>query len=220
MLHVCARMCTLVCRMVYEVLLYMHNNVCVGCMCMYVCIDMFLYVVLKYQTCWRWCNIAARIEYIHRGIAQLEENTMLIHLDGLGYICVDTIAFWRPQMGNLGFFSLHGISINTISPFQYNLDCPHLNMTEMEKIRLIWTDIIKLDVKEHVLVPQCLLVKKVVHVTHISGRIYLLAFLYGYTCISCILYCDRAAQCLFTLVRTKSHRNSLGPSLTLILQVN
>ena len=188
MLHVCARMCTLVCRMVYEVLLYMHNNVCVGCMCMYVCIDMFLYVVLKYQTCWRWCNIAARIEYIHRGIAQLEENTMLIHLDGLGYICVDTIAFWRPQMGNLGFFSLHGISINTISPFQYNLDCPHLNMTEMEKIRLIWTDIIKLDNGRTSISRITCLDGKIAHFkvlfSHIVGLIYYWSFLYGYTSMS------------------------------------
>ena len=33
---------------------------------------------------------------------------------------------------NNGFES-HGISINALPMFQYSLDCPHLNMTKVEK---------------------------------------------------------------------------------------
>ena len=34
------------------------------------------------------------------------------------------------------------MSINALPPFQYSLDSPHLNMTKVEKNRVIWTDII------------------------------------------------------------------------------
>ena len=39
----------------------------------------------------------------------------------------------------------HGISIKSLSPFQYNLDCPILNMMKAEKKRVIWAHIMKLD---------------------------------------------------------------------------
>ena len=40
-----------------------------------------------------------------------------------------------------------GMSINALPPFQYSLDCFHLNMTTVEKIRVIRTDIINLENK-------------------------------------------------------------------------
>ena len=42
-------------------------------------------------------------------------------------------------------FQLHGISIKTLSPFRYSLDYPHLNMTKLEKNRMIQADIIILE---------------------------------------------------------------------------
>ena len=35
----------------------------------------------------------------------------------------------------------HGIHINAFPPLQYSLDCPHLNMTKVEKNRVIRTDL-------------------------------------------------------------------------------
>ena len=32
-----------------------------------------------------------------------------------------------------------------IPPFQYSLDCPHVDMTKVEKNKIIWTDIINLE---------------------------------------------------------------------------
>ena len=39
------------------------------------------------------------------------------------------------------WFHSHGMNINALPPFQYSLDCPHLNMTKVEKNRVIQTDI-------------------------------------------------------------------------------
>ena len=52
---------------------------------------------------------------------------------------------WYAEMQK--WFEAHGMSINALSPFQYSLDCPHLNMTEVEKTRVIQTDIINLENK-------------------------------------------------------------------------
>ena len=38
----------------------------------------------------------------------------------------------------------NGISVNALPPFQYSLDCPHLNMTKVEKNRVIRIDTINL----------------------------------------------------------------------------
>ena len=51
--------------------------------------------------------------------------------------------FWYAEKKQ--WFDLHGININALPPFQYSLDCPHLNVKKLEKNRMIWTDIIKLD---------------------------------------------------------------------------
>ena len=40
------------------------------------------------------------------------------------------------------WFESHGISINALPQFQYSMDC--VNMTRVEKNRVIWTDIINL----------------------------------------------------------------------------
>ena len=43
------------------------------------------------------------------------------------------------------WFQLHDVSIKTLSPFQYSLHYPHLNMTKLEKNRMIQADIINLE---------------------------------------------------------------------------
>ena len=176
---------------------------CYICIIMYVCrlhvyvcvyVDMlFLYVVLKYQTCWRWCKHCSS-NWVYPEMYCTARRKQGVHPPRwawFDYMCVDTMAFWRTQMGNLGFSSLQDISINTISPFQYNLDCPHLNMAKMEKNRLIWTDIIKLDSGRTSISRITCLDGKIAHFkvlfSHIVGLIYYQAFLYGYTSMSCAL---------------------------------
>ena len=50
------------------------------------------------------------------------------------------MTFKRQQL-----FKPHGITINALPLFQNSLDCPHLNITKLEKNRVIQTDIINLD---------------------------------------------------------------------------
>ncbi len=50
---------------------------------------------------------------------------------------------WYAEMQE--WFLSHGMNINALPPFQYSLDCPHLNMTKTEKNRVIRADIIKLN---------------------------------------------------------------------------
>ena len=42
---------------------------------------------------------------------------------------------WYAEMQQ--WFESHAMSINALPPFQYSLDCPHLNMTKVEKNREI-----------------------------------------------------------------------------------
>ena len=56
---------------------------------------------------------------------------------------------WYAEMQQ--WFESHGMSINALPPFQYSLDSPHLNMTKVEKNRVIQTDIINLENK---IIPQ------------------------------------------------------------------
>ena len=49
------------------------------------------------------------------------------------------------ENGHNFLFVSHGISINALPPFQYSLDCPHLNMTRVKKNRVIRTDIVNMD---------------------------------------------------------------------------
>ena len=53
------------------------------------------------------------------------------------------IRCWYAEMQQR--FMPHGISINALAPLQYSLDCPHLNMRNVEKKRVIRTDIITLE---------------------------------------------------------------------------
>ena len=50
---------------------------------------------------------------------------------------------WYAEMQE--WFHSHGINIDTQPPFQYSLDCPHLNITKGEKNEVIWTGIITSD---------------------------------------------------------------------------
>ena len=52
---------------------------------------------------------------------------------------------WYAEMQQ--WFESRGMSMNALRPFQYSLDCPHLNMTKVEKNRVIRTDIINLENK-------------------------------------------------------------------------
>ena len=50
---------------------------------------------------------------------------------------------WYAEMQQ--WFKSCGMSINALPPFHNTLDCPHLNMTKVEKNRVIRTDIINLE---------------------------------------------------------------------------
>ena len=52
---------------------------------------------------------------------------------------------WYAEMQQ--WFESHGISINALPPFQYSLDYPHLNMTKVEKNRVIRNYIINFENK-------------------------------------------------------------------------
>ena len=43
---------------------------------------------------------------------------------------------WYVEMQQ--WFESHSISINALTPFQYSLDCPHLNMTKLEKNKVMF----------------------------------------------------------------------------------
>ena len=77
----------------------------------------------------------------------------------------------------------HGMSINALLPFHYNLNFPHLNMTKVEKNRVIQTDIINLENKITWISPKIPLGTKMAHYktlfTHIGGWIHHQATLYG-----------------------------------------
>ena len=60
----------------------------------------------------------------------------------------------------------HGISINALPPFQYSLDCPHLNMTKDENNRVIRTDLLNWITEKHGLAPQSLGSKMAVKEAH------------------------------------------------------
>ena len=51
----------------------------------------------------------------------------------------------------------------TLTPFQNTLGCPHLNMTKMEKNRMIQTNIIKLENKITWISPKISLGRKMTH---------------------------------------------------------
>ena len=68
---------------------------------------------------------------------------------------------WYAEMQK--WFESHGISINALPLFQYILVCPHLNMTKMEKHRVIRTDIINLENKITWISPKTSLHTKMVH---------------------------------------------------------
>ena len=73
---------------------------------------------------------------------------------------------WYAEMQQ--WFESHGMSVNALSPSQYSLDCPHLNMTKVEKNRVIWTDIINLENKITSISPKISLNMKMAHYkTHI-----------------------------------------------------
>ena len=55
------------------------------------------------------------------------------------------------------------MSINALPPFQYSLDGPHLNMTKVEKNRVIRTDIINLENKITWISPKIPLGTKMAH---------------------------------------------------------
>ena len=68
---------------------------------------------------------------------------------------------WYAEMQQ--WFESHGMSINALPPFQYSLDCPHLNMTKVEKNRVIRTDIINLENKITWISPKIPLGTKMAH---------------------------------------------------------
>ena len=49
---------------------------------------------------------------------------------------------WYGEMQQ--WFESHGMSIDALPPFHYSLDCPHLNMTKVEKNMVIQTNTINL----------------------------------------------------------------------------
>ena len=52
------------------------------------------------------------------------------------------------------WFEPYGRSINALTLFQYSSDCPHLNMTKMEKDIVILTDIINVENKITSIIPK------------------------------------------------------------------
>ena len=92
------------------------------------------------------------------------------------------------------WFESHGMSINALPPFQYSLDCPHLNMTKVEKNRVIRTDIINLENKITWISPKISLGTKMAnyktHVLHIRRLIHHQTNIYGHTLFYVLHSCD------------------------------
>ena len=84
------------------------------------------------------------------------------------------------------------------------LDCPHQNMTKVEKNWVIRTDIINLENKIKWISSTSSLFKMMAHYktrfTHIGGWVHHQNLLYGHTSILCAAQCDRAAVNFFTSV--------------------
>ena len=73
---------------------------------------------------------------------------------------------WYAEMQQ--WFGSHGMSINALSPFQYSLDSPRLNMTKVEKHRVIRTYIINLENKITWISPKISAGTKMAHSRHAS----------------------------------------------------
>ena len=94
-------------------------------------------------------------------------------------------------------FIVNMLKCNNCTLFQYTLDCPHLNMTKVEKIRVIRTDLINLENKITWISPKISLGRKMAHYktyfSHtpedVSSSGHLL-----WTPIICIAQCDRQLQ--------------------------
>ena len=83
---------------------------------------------------------------------------------------------------------------------------PHLNITKVEKNRVIWTDIINLEIKITWISTKISLGMKMAPYTtqflhHIGGWIHHQTILYGHTSILCTTRCDRAAANFITSIR-------------------
>ena len=121
------------------------------------------------------------------------------------------------------WFESYGINANSLPPFQYNLDCPHLHITKMEKNRVIWTDIINLENKIAWIIPKMSLDRKMAHYktlfTHIRGWIHHQANLYGHTYILCAAKCYRAAGNFFSSVRDWCRKICMNISKTKNLSI-
>ena len=89
--------------------------------------------------------------------------------------------------------------------FQYSLDCPRLNVTKMEKNKVIRTDNINVENKIAWISPTTSLGRKVALYktlfTCIGGLIHHKALLYGDTSILYVAQCDRTAVYFITSVR-------------------
>ena len=102
-------------------------------------------------------------------ISDLYPTTLGVHQEHL--LNMGPIHCWYAKMQQ--WFESHGISINALPSSQYNLNCPHLDITKVEKNRVIRTNIINLENKITWISPKISLRTKMAHYkthfTHIGG---------------------------------------------------
>ena len=101
-----------------------------------------------------------------RGCLWLNFLWTLVLLKEYGIFIVGML---KPNNG----FKSHETNINALSPLQYSLDCPHLNMTKVKKDTMIRTHIITLENGITWISPTKSLDRNMAHCkTHIGGWIH------------------------------------------------